>query len=99
VNYHFEWDPVKEQSNVRRRRLSFRRAASVFHDPNQLTLYDEEHSAREERWITLGIDSAGMLLVVVHTFEQLDANACRIRIISARKAEPHEVAQYQEGTP
>jgi uncharacterized DUF497 family protein len=99
VNYHFEWDPAKEQNNIRRRQLSFRRAASVFRDPHQQTLYDEEHSEQEERWITLGIDSVGVLLVVVHTFEQLNEDAYRIRIISARKAESPEVAQYQEREP
>ena len=99
MNYHFEWDPAKEQSNIRRRQLSFHRAASVFRDPNQQTLYDEEHSEQEERWITLGIDSTGVLLVVVHTLEQMSEDAHHIRIISARKAEPREVAQYQEREP
>jgi hypothetical protein len=37
--YDFEWDPKKERNNIRRRNLSFRRAATVFHDPNQLTLF------------------------------------------------------------
>jgi uncharacterized DUF497 family protein len=94
--YDFEWDPNKERNNLRRRQLSFRRAATVFHDPNQLTLYDETHSEQEERWITLGLDSGGILLVVVHTFEQVSDEVYRIRIISARKAESPEMMQYQE---
>ena len=96
MHYHFEWDPAKEQRNIRRRRLSFRRAASVFRDPKQLTLYDESHSEREERWITLGLDSSGILLVVVHTFEQVSEEVYNIRIISARKADALEDHQYQE---
>ncbi|MCE7986833.1 MAG: BrnT family toxin [Caldilinea sp. CFX5] len=96
MNYHFEWDPAKDRSNIRRRQISFRRASTVFRDPHQLTLYDEDHSEREERWVTFGLDSAGVLLAVVHTFTEMGVSACRIRIISARKAEPPEVAQYQE---
>ena len=94
--YDFEWDPKKERNNIRRRNLSFRRAATVFHDPNQLSLYDQTHSEQEERWLTLGLDSNGILLVVVHTFEQVNEEVYRIRIISARKAGPEEVMQYQE---
>ena len=74
----------------------FRLAATVFHDPNQLTAYDEEHSEEEERWITLGLDSRGVLLVVVHTFTEESEDVIRVRIISARKAEPSEEMQYQE---
>jgi uncharacterized protein len=45
---------------------------------------------------TIGIDKNGILLVVVHTFQQLATDSCRIRIISARKATRKELKQYQE---
>ncbi|MBI5186291.1 MAG: BrnT family toxin [Nitrospinae bacterium] len=45
---------------------------------------------------TIGIDRNGILLVVIHTFQQLDADCCRIRIISARKTTRKESKQYQE---
>jgi len=45
----------------------------------------------------LGIDINGTLLVVVHTFEQIDENTCKIRTISARKATKNEIKQYNEG--
>lgn len=77
--------------------MSFRRAATVFRDPNQLSRYDVEHSGEEDRWITLGLDSGGVLRVIVHTFEQVDAELCEIRIISARKATRTEMNQYSEG--
>jgi uncharacterized protein len=96
VYYDFDWDPQKEQANIRRRNLSFRLAATAFHDPHQLTVYDENHSEEEERWITLGLDSRGVLLVVVHTFTEESEDVVRIRIISARKAESLEVMQYEE---
>ena len=96
MNYFFDWSPTKEQQNIRKHRVSFRQAVTVFYDPNQLSVYDEEHSAEEDRWITLGIDSSGVLRVVVHTFEEIDELSCKIRIISARKATNNEVKEYEE---
>jgi len=95
--YKFEWDPAKERRNINRHHVSFHRAASVFRDPNQLSIYDQEHSEHEDRWITIGIDNGGVLRVLVHTFEPLNEELCRIRIISARKATGTEEKQYREG--
>jgi uncharacterized DUF497 family protein len=97
VDYKFEWNPAKERANIHEHKVSFRKAATVFRDPNQLSIYDEEHSEYEDRWITLGVDSSGVLRVVVHTFEQVDENLREIRIISARKATSREARQYREG--
>jgi hypothetical protein len=83
----------KEAQNVRKHKVSFRRAATTFRDPNQLSIYDEEHSESEERWVTTGLDSTGILRVVVHTFEQVDEGLCDTRIISARKATKREAEQ------
>lgn len=96
LRYSFEWHPKKEAANRRKHGLSFRQAATVFKDPNQLSVYDEEHSQNEDRWITIGIDAGGVVRVVIHTYEQVDKNTCSIRIISARKANRLEVLQYQE---
>ncbi len=96
MRYEFDWNPAKEAENVRKHRVSFRRAATVFRDPNQLSIYDEEHSEVEDRWITIGIDNTGVLRVVVHTFEQVSEDLCQIRIISARKATKKEARQYRE---
>ena len=97
MRYHFDCDPAKEKQNIRKHKVAFRRAATVFRDPNQLSIYDEEHSEDEDRWITIGIDSGGILRIVTHTFEQVDEDVCEIRIISARKATSAEVNQYREG--
>lgn len=97
MRYRFEWDPAKEKANIGKHRLSFRKAANVFRDPNQLSIYDEEHSEREDRWITIGIDDGGVLRVVAHIFKQVDDNLCEVRIISARKATRGESQQYREG--
>jgi uncharacterized DUF497 family protein len=97
LHYKFEWDPAKERVNIREHKVSFRRAATVFRDPSQLSIYDEEHSEYEDRWITMGVDSSGVLRVVVHTFEQVGENLYEIRMISARKATSREARQYREG--
>ena len=97
MRYQFDWDPSKEASNVRKHQVNFRRAATIYRDPNQLSVFDDEHSNEEDRWITLGIDSSGVLRVVVHTYEQVSEDRCEIRIISARKATLAESNQYKEG--
>jgi uncharacterized DUF497 family protein len=97
VRYNFDWDPAKERENIRKHKMTFRRAATIFRDPSQLSIYDEEHSEDEDRWITIGVDNGGVLRVVVHTFEQIDEDWSDIRIISARKATNTEARQYREG--
>ena len=96
MRYRFDWDPAKEKTNIGKHKVSFQRAASVFRDPNQLSIYDKEHSEDEDRWITIGIDSGGVLRVVMHTFEQIEQGLCEIRIISARKAVRREATEYGE---
>jgi hypothetical protein len=96
VEYKFDWDPKKDKANRRKHKVSFRQAASIFLDPNQLSIFDEEHSDEEDRWITLGLDSTGILRLVIHTFESVMDELSQIRIISARNAEPEEQAQYLE---
>jgi uncharacterized protein len=95
VRYNFDWDPAKAEGNASKHGVSFDRAATVFRDPNALSLFDGEHSEDEERWLTLGIDSSGALLVVHHTFTSVDKENCSIRIISARKATKTETKQYE----
>ena len=97
MRYIFAWDPIKAKDNLRNHRISFERAATIFHDPQALSIFDTAHSHEEDRWITLGLDRSGSVLVVVHTFHQIDAVSCQIRIISAWRATAKETRQYQEG--
>ena len=94
MEYTFDWDPKKADLNARKHGISFDRTATVFLDPRAISIPDEEHIDEEERWVTLGLDDSGRLLVVVHTFEELDGERCRIRLISARKATRSESRQY-----
>jgi uncharacterized protein len=96
LRYKFGWNPDKARENLRKHRISFDRAATTFLDPNALSIFDIDHSQEEDRWVTLGLESNGTLLVVIHTFESVNPSQTDIRIISARKATVQEIRQYQE---
>lgn len=97
MQYNFEWDPRKNKRNNQKHGVGFEQAATVFRDPKAISIYDGEHSLKEEdRWITLGLSATGGMLVVHHTFEELDANTIRIRLFSSRKATKQEINQYLE---
>ena len=87
----FEWDANKAAKNLDKHRVDFAEAATVFDDPMFITVVDDEHSADEERYITLGLSAQGQLLLVAHT-----ERASRIRIISARRATRKEELFYAE---
>ena len=84
----FEWDKHKAETNRRKHGVDFADAVSVFEDAFALTL--EESRATEERFITLGMDSYGRILVVVYTWR-----GDNIRVISARRATRSEHRQYE----
>ncbi len=92
--YDFDWDTGKARTNLAKHGVSFRLATSVFRDPLALTLYDDEHSEQEERWVTLGQAENGQTLVVIHTARWLKPTEIAVRIISARKADPAEYRDY-----
>ena len=87
----YEWDAVKAQVNYRKHGVQFAEAVTALEDAFALTIRDE-CSDVEERWITLGTDSVGRVLVVVYSWR-----GERIRVISARRATPAERRQYGEG--
>jgi len=87
----FEWDPNKAESNFRKHRVRFEIAVRVFFDPQRIDMFDDREDYGEDRWKTIGWVNPA-LLVVVYTHRGEDV----IRIISARKADAHEIAQYRE---
>ncbi|MEE8484365.1 MAG: BrnT family toxin [Nitrospinota bacterium] len=89
----FEWDPEKEKINRRKHKATFFDACYVFSDKYMLTLYDEDHSDDEDRWITMGQSLEGSILVVIHTYRKIRRKES-VRIISARKATKYEEKQY-----
>ena len=92
VPMEFEWDSAKAAENLRRHKVSFDEAATVFGDPLALTFADPDHSGSEERFLTFGLSHQNRLLIVSHT-----ARHPRIRIISARRMKRRERKIYEEG--
>ncbi|MBM3335653.1 BrnT family toxin [Candidatus Sumerlaeota bacterium] len=86
----FEWNREKAKKNLRKHRVSFGEASTVFYDPVSATFDDPDHSIDEERFITIGYSSAGRLLVVSHT-----ERGKTVRIISARPATAHERKRHE----
>lgn len=95
--YQFEWDAAKAATNEQEHEISFELAMTVFRDRLALTVFDEEHNDDEERWVSIGVAENGMTLVVIHTFTPTTPGGALIRIISARRANPRERKQYEEG--
>lgn len=91
----FIWDTKKEKINRQEHKISFSEACYVFADRYSLTIYDGKHSEYEDRWITLGQTTSGKILVVVHTYRNINDEEY-VRIISARKVTKKEVRQYFE---
>ena len=89
----FEWDENKNEINIKKHRISFEEAKTVFYDEDALVINDPEHSQEEDRFIILGISKEANLLVVCHCYRESDTV---IRIISARKATKSETKQYNE---
>jgi len=87
----FEWDPDKAIANLAKHGVSFDEAKTVFGDANELTIFDEDHSDEEDRYISMGMSRLGRVVVVSYT--ERDES---IRIISARAANTRERKQYEE---
>lgn len=90
----FEWDLAKAAANLKKHRISFEEAKSVFYDEFAVQFFDEEHSSEEERFLMLGLSAGAKLLIVCHCERE---DGARIRIISARKATKRESAFYHGG--
>ena len=87
----FEWNEQKAEQNLRKHKVSFEEAKTVFGDPYAITIPDPQHSTSESRFIDVGYSSRRRLLVVVYTERGLN-----IRIISSRLATRRERKVYEE---
>ena len=88
----YEWDAGKAAANLKKHRVSFEDATSVFLDPLAVTFPDPDHSMEEHREITIGHTMREELVFVSHC-----ERGKRIRIISARLVTRLERRQYEEG--
>jgi len=85
-----EWGPEKARANLQKHGVDFADAATALDDEQALTVSDD--TAAEERYVTIGADALGRMLVVVYTWR-----GERVRLISARKATRRERRQYEGG--
>lgn len=90
----FEWDVGKRQRNLVKHRIYFEDAATIFRDPNELTLAAKTVNG-EERFQTIGRFGPEAILLVVHTRRYTSSSALLIRIISARPASRKERKLYE----
>jgi uncharacterized DUF497 family protein len=87
----FEWDPKKAAINLRKHRVTFHEAASVFSDPLADVYQDPDHSTRERRFLIIGRSATGRLLISAF-IERGD----RIRLINSRPLTRREKKLYEE---
>lgn len=83
-----EWGPRKAATNLRKHGVRFTDAHAVLEAPRALTI--EDHHPDEERYVTIGLDALGRVLVVCYTWRE-----DRVRVISVRKATPTERRDYE----
>jgi hypothetical protein len=86
-----EFDPRKAIENLRKHGVSFAHAEQALRDPSGITIEDPD-AKDEVRFVTLGMDALGRILIVIHT-----PRGARTRMISARKASKSEAALYEKG--
>lgn len=86
----FEWDSEKAAENLRKHEIPFELACEVFSDP--FLLFTDASIPEEARDAAIGYTSTSQLLFIVH----VEATPECLRLISARRATPHERRQYEE---
>lgn len=85
----FEWDDVKSNACLKNRGFDFEYATQTFFDPHWIVTQDFRWDYGEDRYRVLA-EIEGRVFVVVYTTRD-----SAIRIISARKANAREVADYE----
>lgn len=89
---NFDWGSRKAEGNLRKHRVSFDEAATVFLDPMAVSGPDPEHSISEDRYITFGFSRLGRPPAVCHGYRP-----GAIRITAARRVTRAARKLYEEG--
>ena len=90
----FSWDARKARENLKKHRVTFEEASTVFYDENAIEFFDPEHSRDEERFLMLGLSGRLRIMVVSYCLRK---EGSEIRVISARKATKKEEKVYIQG--
>ena len=88
----FVWREAKAIVNRKKHGVTFESAATAFQDKLAGTIYDSDHAIDEHRYLLMGQDASGRLLVV--SFTDWDGI---VRIVSARLATRRERWDYENG--
>jgi len=86
-----DFDPKKDAANLKKHGVSLSEGDGVLNDPLAITVEDESAEG-EQRFVTIGTNVFGALMVVVHT-----PRGDQLRIISVRNADPKERRAYEKG--
>jgi uncharacterized DUF497 family protein len=86
-----DFDPKKDAANIKKHGVSLSEGDGVLNDPLALTVEDDAAEG-EQRFVTIGLNAFGSLMVVVHTHRRSGT-----RTISVRKADPKERRNYEKG--
>ena len=85
------FDPAKNAANIRKHGVPLSDGDGVLNDPVALTVEDDSIES-ERRFVTIGVNSFGALMVVVFSHRHDD-----VRLISVRRATPKERRTYEKG--
>lgn len=94
MDRYFEWDDAKAETNLRKHGIRFEEAMLVFDDPLSVSQQDRIENG-EQRWQTIGMVGACLLLLVAHTVRFEDEGIEVVRIISSRRVDRKERRRYE----
>jgi len=87
----FSWDARKAERNIKKHKVSFEEASTVFFDERAIEFFDPDHSKKEDRFLMLGLSLRLRILVVCYCLRK---HGSEIRVISARRATKKEEKIY-----
>lgn len=88
----YVWDQAKDVLNRRKHGLSLADGIAALEDPDRVSWIDDRFDYGEERIVTLGMGQRNLLYVAT-----VEPDEETTRIISVRRAEPHEIEKYGFG--
>ena len=89
-DYQFEWDPQKDEANLKKHGLSFERARTIWDDERRICYHLCDQP--ETRWLVIARLGPRIYMSAVVTYREE-----RIRLISARYATKQEIEMYHHG--
>ncbi len=85
-----DFDPKKDAANISKHGVSLAEGDGVLNDPLALTVEDDSAEG-EQRFVTIGTNVFGSLMVVVHS-----PRGEGTRTISVRKPDPNERRNHEK---